>query len=38
MYIMKDLKNIIDNIDLSLPAPLEEPERQYYYIKKGGVL
>ena len=32
---MKDLKNIIDNIDLSLPAPLEEPERQYYYIKKG---
>ena len=28
---MNDLKNVIDSIDLGLPAPLEEPERQYYF-------
>lgn len=32
---MNDFENIIDSIDLGLPAPIEEPERQYYYIKKG---
>ena len=32
---MNDLKNVIDSIDLGLPAPLEEPERQYYFIRKG---
>lgn len=29
------ISNIIDNIDLSVPAPKSEPERQYYFIKKG---
>jgi tRNA-2-methylthio-N6-dimethylallyladenosine synthase len=32
---MNDLEKVIDGIDLGLPAPLEEPERQYYFIKKG---
>lgn len=33
---MNDLEKVIDGIDLGLPAPLEEPERQYYFIKKAG--
>lgn len=32
---MNDLEKVIDGIDLGLPAPFEEPERQYYFIKKG---
>ena len=32
---MNDLEKVIDGIDLGLPAPFAEPERQYYFIKKG---
>ena len=32
---MNDFEKVIDGIDLGLPAPFEEPERQYYFIKKG---
>lgn len=24
-----------DDIDLNLPAPVKEPQRQYYYMKKA---
>lgn len=30
----KNFENILKNIDLHKPAPLEEPMRQYYFIKK----
>ena len=28
------IKEEIKNIDITLPPPQEEPERQYYFIKK----
>lgn len=31
----KDLKKILDTINLEKPAPAEEPQRQYYFIKKA---
>ena len=30
-----EIEKIIDGIDLSKPAPEEEPQRQYYFIKKA---
>lgn len=32
---MNEIETNIENIDLSAPAPVEEPMRQYYFIKKG---
>ena len=32
---MKDLEKYIDSIDVTKEAPLDDPERQYYYIKKA---
>ena len=31
------IKEEIKNIDITLPPPQEEPERQYYFIKKMGI-
>ena len=33
-----EIEKIIDGIDLSKPAPEEEPQRQYYFIKKARQL
>ena len=30
---MNEIETNIENIDLSAPAPAEEPMRQYYFIK-----
>lgn len=30
-----NIEDIINDIDLSYPVPADEPERQYYFIKKG---
>ena len=30
-----EIEKIIDGIDLSKSAPEEEPQRQYYFIKKA---
>lgn len=30
-----EMERILDRIDLNLPVPLREPERQYYFIKKA---
>ena len=32
---MKDLEKYIENIDITKEAPANDPERQYYYIKKA---
>ena len=32
---MKEITNYIENMDLTKEAPISEPERQYYYIKKA---
>ena len=32
---MKEIERQIENMDLTLEAPVNEPERQYYYIKKA---
>ena len=32
---MKDLKKYIDSMDITKEAPITDPERQYYYIKKA---
>lgn len=32
---MKDLEKYIDSIDITKETPLNDPERQYYYIKKA---
>ena len=32
---MKHIEKQIENMDLALEAPVNEPERQYYYIKKA---
>lgn len=32
---MNEIKQLIENIDLTKEAPVAEPERQYYYIKKA---
>ena len=32
---MKQIKTSIENMDLAKEAPVSEPERQYYYIKKA---
>lgn len=32
---MKEIERKIENMDLALEAPVNEPERQYYYIKKA---
>ena len=32
---MKDLEKYIDSIDITKEAPANDPERQYYYIKKA---
>ena len=32
---MKQIKTSIENMDLAKEAPISEPERQYYYIKKA---
>ena len=32
---VNEIKNLIENIDLTQEAPVTEPERQYYYIKKA---
>lgn len=34
MFNKEEIEKIIDKIDLSKPAPEEEPIRQYYFIKK----
>lgn len=30
----EELEKKLEKIDINGPAPLEEPERQYYFIKK----
>ena len=30
----KDLRKKLEKIDINGPAPLEEPERQYYFMEK----
>ena len=32
---MKEIERQIENMDLAMEAPVNEPERQYYYIKKA---
>jgi len=32
---MKEIERQIENMDITLEAPVSEPERQYYYIKKA---
>jgi len=32
---MKDLEKYIDSIDITAEAPVNDPQRQYYYIKKA---
>ena len=32
---MKEIERQIENMDITLEAPVNEPERQYYYIKKA---
>jgi len=32
---LKNIERYINEIDLSLEAPINEPERQYYFIKKA---
>jgi len=32
---MKEIERQIENMDMTLEAPVNEPERQYYYIKKA---
>ena len=32
---MKDLEKYIDSMDITKEAPITDPERQYYYIKKA---
>lgn len=32
---MNTMEKYIDEMDLTLEAPVEEPERQYYFIKKA---
>ena len=32
---MKEIERQIENMDMTLEAPINEPERQYYYIKKA---
>ena len=34
---MSTIKEFIENIDLTQEAPIAEPERQYYYIKKARI-
>ena len=31
----KEIEKILEEIDISEEAPIEEPMRQYYFIKKG---
>ncbi len=31
----EEFETILDTIDLSKPAPVDEPKRQYYFIKKA---
>ena len=31
----EEFEKILENIDENGPAPAEEPERQYYFIKKA---
>ena len=33
-----EMERILEGIDLNLPAPAREPERQYYFIKKAREL
>jgi len=35
MFQRDNLENVLANIDLTAPAPVEEPARQYYFIKKA---
>ena len=32
---MKEIEKYINDMDLSQEAPVNEPERQYYFIKKA---
>ncbi|MBQ8803559.1 MAG: tRNA (N6-isopentenyl adenosine(37)-C2)-methylthiotransferase MiaB [Tyzzerella sp.] len=32
---MKNIEKYIDNMDITMEAPVSEPERQYYFIKKA---
>ena len=34
----EEFEKILENIDENGPAPAEEPERQYYFIKKARAL
>ena len=33
--ISKEIINNLDKIDITEPVPANEPERQYYFIKKA---
>lgn len=35
MFQRDNLENVLANIDLTAPVPVEEPARQYYFIKKA---
>ena len=32
---MKNIEKLINDIDITVEAPITEPERQYYFIKKA---
>ena len=34
----EEFEKILDKIDIEGPAPIQEPERQYYFIKKARKL
>ena len=34
---LNTMEKYIDEMDLTLEAPVEEPERQYYFIKKATI-
>ena len=35
---IKDLNEILDSIDINGKAPENEPDRQYFYIKKARLI
>lgn len=34
-YKNKNVKEVLDSIDITLPAPEKEPERQFYFMAKA---
>ena len=38
MIFNNELEQILETIDLNTEAPVQEPQRQYYFIKKAKAL